>query len=369
MKHKQKSLIPNVRICRLMLPFSWIYGLGVWFRNFLFDRRVIKEKSYGVPVVCIGNLTVGGTGKTPHTEYLIRLLSERGKVSVLSRGYKRKSKGFVLASRSSGVDDIGDEPYQMEHKYPFVTVAVDEKRQRGIEVLLSLPKDEPYVILLDDAFQHRYVKAGMNILLTDSNRLISRDSLLPAGRLREHEQGKRRADIVIVTKCKKNAPEAFFAQVENELSLEPHQHLFFSYVKYGTLYPLFEDGKAEDALATRSNILLLTGIAEPAPMRDYLESWGYGVRSLSFSDHHNFSERDAALLSKEFDRLDSRSTIIVTTEKDASRLQALQCLEERLKSKIYVLPIEIDFLQGKGKMFNDIIETYVRENNRNGSMD
>ena len=369
MKHKQKTLIPSVRICRLLLPFSWLYGAGVWVRNILFDRGVIKEKRYAVPVVCIGNLTVGGTGKTPHTEYLIRLLSENLGVAVLSRGYKRKSKGFVLASQSSGVEDIGDEPYQMKHKYPFVAVAVDEKRQRGIEMLLSLPQDEPDVILLDDAFQHRYVKPGLNILLTDSNRLISRDYLLPAGRLREYFPSKRRADIIIVTKCKKDAPKAFFAQVEKEIAPEPYQKLFFSYIKYGNLYPLFEEGKADEEVAEKTDVLLLTGIAEPAPMRNHLESMGYGVHQLSFSDHHDFTERDAALLNREFSRLDYRNSIIVTTEKDASRLQALQYIEEQIRSKIYVMPIEIDFLQGKRDVFNDIIETYVGENKRNGSMD
>ena len=229
-----------ISINKNLLPLSWFYGLGVGFRNLLFEMGILKSRSFNVPVISVGNITVGGTGKTPHVEYLIRLMKDRAKVAVLSRGYKRKSHGFVLASKNTTVNDIGDEPYQMKTKFPDITVAVDRKRTRGIDKLTSGEQvKDTDVILLDDAFQHRYVKPGINILLVDYHRLIIYDALLPAGRLREPVKSKDRADIVIVTKCPKDLKPMEFRVITKAMKLYPYQQLFFSTHEFESLRPVF----------------------------------------------------------------------------------------------------------------------------------
>ena len=229
-----------ISINKKLLPLSWLYGLGVGFRNLLFEMGILKSRSFSTPVISVGNITVGGTGKTPHVEYLVRLLKDQAKVAVLSRGYKRKTSGFVLADKDATVRSIGDEPFQMKTKFPNVTVAVDRKRTRGIDKLTSgdYVKDID-VILLDDAFQHRYVKPGINILLVDYHRLIIYDKLLPAGRLREPVVSKNRADIVIVTKCPKDLKPMEFRVITKAMSLYPYQQLFFSTHEFEALRPVF----------------------------------------------------------------------------------------------------------------------------------
>ena len=228
----------TIKLRKWLYPVSLLYGTGVWLRNKLFDWNILKERSFPLPVISVGNITVGGTGKTPHTEYLIRLLSKEYQVSVLSRGYKRKSKGFILSTTHSTVSEIGDEPYQMKQKYPHVHVAVDANRCNGIEQLCSHNiTPETDVILLDDAFQHRYVKPGMNILLVNYHRLICNDMLLPAGKLRENPNGKHRAKIVIVTKCPKNITPIDLRVLTKQMELFPYQYLFFTTFEYGKLYP------------------------------------------------------------------------------------------------------------------------------------
>ena len=356
-----------IKINEWLLPFSWIYGIGVKVRNALFDMGILKSKSYDVPVICIGNITVGGTGKTPHTEYLIKLLSEKYKVAVLSRGYKRKSEGYVLADANTPMEMIGDEPYQMKQKFEQVYVAVDKDRRRGIERLCAdKATADTDVILLDDAYQHRYVKPGVNILLVDYHRMIGEDKLLPAGRLREPSRGKDRAHIVIVTKCPADIKPMGFRVLQKALHLYPYQKLFFSTFKYGKMCQLF--GSEERNLATLrldEHIMLLTGIASPEQMRMDLERYTKNITSLAFGDHHFFDEKDVAQINEAFAQIKAKEKIIITTEKDATRLRNTEGLSEAVKEAIFVLPIEVEIMQDQKDSFNEKILSYVLKNSRN----
>ncbi len=356
-----------------LYPLSWFYGMGVFLRNKLFDWGWIRSKSFDAPVICVGNLAVGGTGKTPHTEYLIKLLQKNGlNVATLSRGYKRKSKGFILAGHQSDVHQIGDEPYQIKSKYPNIRVAVDEDRCNGIQQLLNLDKPAVDVILLDDAFQHRYVKAGINILLTDFHRLLCDDALLPVGRLREPTSGKSRAQIVIVTKCPNDIKPIDFNIITKRLSLYAYQELYFSRFRYGMLQPLFPENsnsrKTLSSLKEDEQVLLVTGIASPISLVKEVEFYSSHVSLLAFDDHHDFTAKDLQQIKEQFLNLESSNRLIITTEKDATRLQSHPALEETLKPYIYVLPIDIEILQNQQQIFNQNIIGYVRTNSRNRSL-
>ncbi|MDR3119637.1 MAG: tetraacyldisaccharide 4'-kinase [Mediterranea sp.] len=356
------------KINKWLYPLSFLYGMGVSLRNKLFDRGILRSKSFDIPVICIGNLAVGGTGKTPHTEYLIRLLQDKYHIAVLSRGYKRKTKGYVPAGPESSAQSIGDEPYQIKNKFPRVSVAVDEKRVRGIEKLLKQEDPRAEVILLDDAFQHRYVNPGLNILLTRYHRLFCDDTLLPAGRLREPKKGMNRAQIVIVTKCPADIKPIEFNIIAERLQLDPHQKLFFSSFQYGRLTPVFpQTGAAERELPSLENdehILLVTGIASPAVMEKEIRNYTPHVELLSFGDHHNFRNKDIKLITEQFNKTKDKK-LIVTTEKDATRLAAHPAVGEELKKHIYALPIKTKILQNQEDTFNKFITNYVRENKRN----
>ncbi len=356
------------KIYKWLYPASWIYGAAVWLRNKLFDWGYYKEKKFDLPVICIGNITVGGTGKTPHTEYLIRLLQRSYQVAVLSRGYKRKSKGFVLAQPDTTVSMIGDEPYQMKQKFPNTHVAVDRDRCHGIEQLCRknvIPETD--VILLDDAFQHRYVQAGLNILLVDYNRLISEDILLPAGRLREPISGKDRANIVIITKCPKNMSPMNYRVLRNDMNLYPYQELFFTTFQYGKLHPLFNGGQDFHLTQIRPDIhiLTVTGIASPKSLLEELSSVSKHIHSLAFSDHHHFTAKDMEMIKERFEELPAGKRMIITTEKDAVRMATHPDMPEDIKPFIYVLPIEVMFLQEQRDTFNAKIMDYVRKDSRN----
>ncbi len=360
----------SVKIHHWLYPLSWLYGIGVGLRNKLFDWGWLRTKSFDVPVICVGNLAVGGTGKTPHTEYLIKLLQHEGiNVATLSRGYKRKSKGYVPATAGSSVRDIGDEPYQIKSKFPEIRVAVDEDRCHGIEQLLKLKNPAVDAVLLDDAFQHRHVKAGLNILLTDFHRLLCDDALLPAGRLREPASGKNRAQIVIVTKCPDDIKPIDFNIITKRLHLYPYQQLYFSRFRYGSLTPLFP-GKARERAACTGDeqVLLVTGIASPAPLVEEVKSYTPDVSLLAFGDHHDFSAKDLQLIEERFAQLKEGKRLIITTEKDATRLKSHPALSKALKPYMYVLPIEIEFLQNQHYIFNQNIIGYVRTNSRNRSL-
>ncbi|MCM1108126.1 MAG: tetraacyldisaccharide 4'-kinase [Clostridium sp.] len=355
-----------IKINEWLLPFSWLYGIGVRLRNELFDLGILKSRSYDVPVISVGNLTVGGTGKTPHTEYLIRLLQKKYQVAVLSRGYKRKSKGFLLADTATPMELIGDEPYQMKQKFPNAHVAVDKNRRRGIERLCDehiTPATD--VVILDDAFQHRYVQPGINILLVDYHRMIYDDKLLPAGRLREPKEGTRRANIVIVTKCPRDMKPMGFRVISKALRLFPYQKLFFSTLRYGTLRQVFgEDTRPLDSLRKEEQVVLLTGIASPEQMKLDIEQYAPLTIPLPFGDHHYFTPADVSLINQTLARIKG-DKLIITTEKDACRLQTTEGLSDEVKKYLYVLPIEVEIMQEQQETFNENITGYVLKNSRN----
>ena len=355
-----------IKIREWLTPLSWLYGLGVGFRNLMFKLGILKSRAFDIPVISVGNITVGGSGKTPHVEYLVSLLKDKLKVAVLSRGYKRKSKDYVLADNDSTMSQIGDEPYQIKQKFPDIYVAVDKKRTRGIDRLTSdgLTKDVD-VILLDDAYQHRYVKPGVSILLIDYHRLIIYDKLLPAGCLREPQEGKSRADIVIITKCPKDLRPMEYRVLMKALDLYPYQSLYFTTLAYDNLKQVYGTGSiALNSLPKSCNVLLLTGIASPKQMQHDLEVYNYNLHLLAFSDHHNFSKKDVREINSKFAALPSPK-IIITTEKDASRIKFVEGLEDEVKESMYALPIRIQFMLGQEEEFNNKIINYVRKNSRN----
>lgn len=355
-----------IKINHWLTPLSWLYGLGVGIRNFLFDIGVLESRAFSVPIISVGNITVGGAGKTPHVEYLIRLLKERFNVAVLSRGYKRKSRGFVLADESSTMSDIGDEPLQMHRKFPDIAVAVDRKRCHGIDQLMELPEtSNTDVVLLDDAYQHRYVKPGINILLVDYHRLIIYDKLLPAGRLREPMSGKTRADIVIVTKCPKDLKPMSFRVLSRAMSLFPYQQLYFTYLEYGNPKGIFSQKECSlKELSNLDQVLLITGIASPEQMIKDLSPRCKKLEHLRFKDHHNFTQKDVDEINSRYAQL-TGSKIIITTEKDATRLLDVDGLSDEVKANIYALPIEIKVMLDKQERFDQSIIDYVTANSRN----
>jgi tetraacyldisaccharide 4'-kinase len=351
-------------INKWLLPFSWLYGLGVKLRNFAFELGILKSRSFDVPVISVGNITVGGTGKTPHVEYLAKHLKELFHVAILSRGYKRKSKGFILANAQTTMLDIGDEPYQMKQKFPDVTVAVDKSRCHGIEELVGNDKSLD-VILLDDAFQHRYVKPGINILLVDYHRLVIYDTLLPAGRLREPLVAKDRADVVIVTKCPKDLKPMEFRVITKAMHLYPYQNLYFTTLEYDDMQPIFGgESRSLKSLKADEQILLLTGIASPEQMVHDLEPYSKNLTPLTFADHHHFKTKDIQLINETFEKL-PQPRCIITTEKDATRLHNVEGLSEEVRRHIYTLPVSIRFMQEQEETFNQYIIGYVRKNSRN----
>lgn len=355
-----------IKINEWLLPISWLYGLGVRLRNRMFDLGVLKSRSFDIPVISVGNITVGGSGKTPHVEYLINLLREKVKVAVLSRGYKRKSRGYVLAGPDTPMRMIGDEPFQMAQKFPDVHVAVNHSRCKGIERITSDNETQDTdVIILDDAFQHRYVKPGINILLVDYHRLIIYDKLLPAGRLREPQSGKSRADIVIVTKCPEDLRPMDFRVITRAMDLYPYQTLYFTTLEYEPLKAVFGKGtKSLDTLGKDCNILLLTGIASPAQMILDLKKYSGNITPLTFPDHHQFNSSDIRQLNDTFGAMKGPK-IIITTEKDKSRLLDTEGMTDEVRHALYELPIRIKFMPGQEEEFNSKIIGYVRKNSRN----
>lgn len=361
---------PPVEIRRSLLPLSWLYGLGVNLRNWMFDRHILKQKSFDIPVICVGNITVGGTGKTPHIEYLVRLLSKEYKVAVLSRGYKRKSRGFRVVDVGSSVRDAGDEPLQIKQKFPEILVVVDKNRSKAIEKILSIEKPErPDLILLDDGFQHRHVKPSLSILLVDSNRPVFEDRLLPAGLLREPLIGKIRASMVVVTKCNPDMQPIDFRIYTNGLDLYPFQELYFTSLEYGTIQPVFPElGESELQLddLRKKHLFLVTGIASPGPLVDKLEHKTYNLYTKFFPDHHAFTKEDIRTIRGMVEEVEDPNKIILTTEKDAVRFRALPFLDEAMKRLFYYIPVQISFIdQDEKKSFNNKIYEHVRSHKAN----
>jgi len=346
----------------LLYPFALLYHIAVFIRNLMFDWGLLKSVGYEIPIICVGNLNVGGSGKTPTIEYLIRLLQTRQQVAVLSRGYKRKTKGFKLADAQSTSSDIGDEPMQYFKNHPNAIIAVDEKRVRGVQQLLSAEKP-PEVVLLDDGFQHRELRAGLNILLTDYHNLYTKDYLLPAGRLRDSRSSAKRANIIVVTKT----PIVLSPFVEKELleELKPtvNQSVYFSYIKYSRLIPFGDhQNKAPQHV---SSILLVTGIANPYPLVEHLSGKCNELFHKEFPDHHRFSEKDIFGLQKRFLDIIGKNKIIVTTMKDAVRLADSPYFSHLKDLPLYIQPMEIGFHASKHKSFDEYILEYVRENKPN----
>lgn len=353
-----------IKINEWLYPLAWLYGMGVGIRNKMFDWGLLPSETFDVPVISVGNITVGGTGKTPHVEYLIRLLKDTCPVAVLSRGYKRSTRGFLLADEGTTAKEIGDEAWQMKQKYPFISMAVDKNRRRGIHRLSD--DAETGAILLDDAFQHRYVTPGINILLTDYHRLICDDALLPAGRLREPKNAKDRANIVIVTKCPRMIKPMDFRVLSKALSLYPYQKLFFTTFNYTHIYPLFGSRNEEiplSSLPKDEEILLVAGVAQPKQVETDLSVYCKHITLMPFSDHHSFKKHDLEKIREAFDELKGKKRII-TTEKDAARLRDIVD-DEVLRENLYVLPVEVEFLLDEKEQFNQTIIGYVRKNSRN----
>ncbi|MCM1110579.1 MAG: tetraacyldisaccharide 4'-kinase [Clostridium sp.] len=332
----------------ILAPASLVYGACVGVRNWLFNRGILKSESFDIPVVVVGNIAVGGTGKTPHVEYLVEQMRHSFNVAVLSRGYRRRTSGFVLAGNNSTVDQIGDEPLQIYRKFGrTVSVAVCEKRVKGINRLRE-ERPETSMVILDDAFQHRYVHPTVAVVLTDFSRPAYDDSLLPYGRLREPMGALNRADIVVVTKCPPDVRPMDLRLVRQNLNLYPWQKLFFSTFEYGAPVPVFPDAAPAPlslaSLTEYDNLISFTGIENPRPLLRYLRRHRAKVKVMRYPDHHYFTTSDLENLSKRYQRLKGRQRYIVTTEKDAMRLRGNPDFPDELKSLIYYIPVGVRFL-------------------------
>ena len=332
----------------LLFPFAILYGIITSIRNLLYNKGVLKSYVFDIPIIAVGNLSVGGTGKTPQIEYLIRLLSTNYKIATLSRGYKRKSKGFILANATSNVEILGDEPFQLYQKFPNINVAVDADRKNGIEKLLSLP-NKPDVILLDDAFQHRKVRAGFYILLSAYDDLFCDDFMLPTGNLRESRSGSKRADMIIITKCPRDLSDIAQQNIKKKIGF--NKLVFFSFIDYDDqIYNETESKRVEEI--SYIDKLLLAGIAKPKPFFDYLQ--GKNDVLMVFPDHHHFTENDIQDIKNK-----ANNKLIITTEKDYVRLK-----NQNLKTLFY-LPIKSSFIKDCDN-FDKTILNYVGRSSRNG---
>lgn len=352
----------------ILTPFSRLYGFGVAARNWLFDRGWLRERRFAMPVIAVGNLAAGGTGKTPHVEYLLRLLSGYP-TAMVSRGYGRITRGFRWVDAHTAALEGGDEPVQVARKLPAVRVAVDADRCEAIEILLQSGCPPHTAVVLDDAFQHRYVKAGLNILLTDYHHLFTRDRLLPVGRLREPAEGMRRAHIIVVTKCPPGLTAEEADAIRSEIVPAPSQRLFFSTMDYGAPYPyLSPAGSQSPRPNADTDVVLLTGIARPAPLVEHVKRQARSVVHIAFPDHHRFVANDAVRINETCARLEYRCTVL-TTEKDAVRIGQLRGLRDEVTRALHVQPIEVRFLFNQEQEFNQTIKDYVRQNQRNSAMD
>jgi tetraacyldisaccharide 4'-kinase len=346
---------------------SLFFGIVTAVRNKFFDWGIIHSTEFELPVISVGNITIGGTGKTPHVEYLLNLLRNNHHVAFLSRGYKRKTKGFLLATKTSTPEEIGDEPYQVLKKFDDILVAVDEKRVHGIE---SLQEHEPDLkcVILDDAFQHRYVIPGLSILLIDYYRPLSKDKLLPAGNLRENISGIRRANMVIVTKVPHEIKPIELRLWIKDLNLFPYQFLYFTSFKYGDLVPVFHPKQKKISLQeieeTRPGVLLITGIANPAPLYERLINCCSFIEHIVFPDHYKYTPEDMNEIERWYINLRGEKKIIITTEKDAVKIRELSMPSQNLKNEFFYLPVEISFLAKKQEEFDKNIKDYVQKNRR-----
>lgn len=348
----------NARV-PLLFPFSLIYGAVAGIRNVLFHFNILPVSTFSTPVIGIGNLSTGGTGKTPHIEYLIRLLKNDYKIATLSRGYGRKGSGFVRAEAGHDHKKIGDEPLQYLVKFPDITVAVDNRRVRGIKKILAITP-APEIILMDDSFQHRWVKPSLNVLLTDFRNLYRDDYLLPGGNLREPIIGARRADIIIVTKTDPVFPKMLRQFIIEKMKPLPHQKLLFSTIDYGNFRPIT---KAASASKTQkvNTILLVSGIANPYPLEDFLGKKCENLETLKFNDHHDYTETDVKKIENTFNNIISKNKIIVTTEKDAMRLKHPEIFQFVDCLPVYSIGIEVVFHDNDKALFDEEILRCIKQ--------
>lgn len=353
----------------LLIPVSWLYGLVITARNIFYDKKLLKSHSFPLPVINVGNLTMGGTGKTPHIEYLIRLLRENFRVATLSRGYGRKTKGYMLVSNPSSTSMVGDEPIQYHTKFPDITVSVGEDRVAAIENLLKLmPK--PEVILMDDAYQHRAVNPGLNILLIEHDSMLKRNYILPSGTLRESKSGMKRADIIIVSKCPEILVPIERKRLVEHINLLPHQKLFFSFFKYGDIVRL--NGRQSNMIMgtnyyfeKRFTILLVTGIANPSGLAEFLKRKTDKLETMIFRDHHEFTPADLRSITETFNNIANANKIIITTEKDAMRLRNPELDEATRALPLFYIPVQVNFHHNDQEQFDNFVLNYARQNQTN----
>lgn len=341
----------------LLIPFSLLYGFGISLRNIAYKYGLLKGIGFNIPLISVGNLTIGGAGKTPHIEYLIRLLKDYINVATLSRGYGRKTKGFLLVNPNKTSEEVGDEPLQFKRKFPDVLVSVSENRTFAIPQLL-MEQEALQAVLLDDAFQHRSIDPGLNILLTEYQYPYTKDFLLPSGRLREWPSAAQRADIIIVSKCPRELSEGDKEQMIKELAPMSYQKVFFSYYTYQKPYYIFNP-VYRAPLNPDLNILLISAIARTEYLVDYLEEEVNSVRVLQYEDHHYFTNYDVSQLKRNFELIDNPNKIILTTEKDAMRLELHRPYLIEHKLPVFVLPTEVSFHGEDGATFNKAVQQFL----------
>ena len=342
----------------LLLPLTMWYAVGVALRGLLFATGLLRQKAPHITTIGIGNLSCGGTGKTPHAEHLLRLLSAEYRVAYLSRGYRRESKGFVLCEGEPSPSLLGDEAAMVARKFPSVMVAVCERRVEGVRRLMALPTP-PQVVVLDDVFQHRYIKPTCNILLTEFGRPYYADSILPFGNLREFRSGKDRASIVIVTKTPRDISPIARHNVVAALAAQPYQKVFFSSMRLGKPVGVTDGSVLEPNVV--EHVMVVTGVAHPEPLVAHLAQYGQ-VTTRRFPDHHAFTPKELASLRAEFEAIEASRKVVVTTEKDAARLSAPSCQQALAGLPLYVVPMEVEMQGTPDFDFDTIIRSTVKEN-------
>ncbi|GAB5551999.1 MAG: tetraacyldisaccharide 4'-kinase [Saprospiraceae bacterium] len=350
-------MVQHILFKILLAPFSLLYGLGVGLRNQFYRWNLLKGVEFDLPVISVGNLSVGGAGKTPHIEYLVRLLKSYLEVATLSRGYKRKTKGYLVVKPQMNAEQVGDEPLQFKRKYPDIQVAVSESRALGIPMLVS-DHPEVQVVLLDDAFQHRAVKPGMNIMLTEFSHPFTKDYLLPSGRLREWRSAYQRADTIIVSKCPPEVTPEQRAEFLRDIQPLPSQKIYFSYYDYAQPYFIFNSQYGVQ-LSPDLDVLLICAIARTEYLTDYLTSKVNNVSVMEFEDHHFFTKYDVAQLKENFERLESKKKVIITTEKDAMRLELHHPYIRQNQMPIFAIPVQVRFHFDEGPQFEADVKQFL----------
>jgi len=355
----------TIKFYPLLYPVAFLYKIGVTIRNWLFDWKLLPSTQFPIPVICVGNLVVGGTGKTPFVEYLIRLLSAKYRIAVLSMGYKRKTSGFILADSTSTSSEIGDEACQIKFKFPRVIVAVDKNRRRAMRHLLAMPEDaRPQVVLLDDGFQHRYLRPSLSIVITAYDRLFVDDKILPVGRLREPAKSISRADMIVVSKCPATIDPEYFFSLLNIMSRRfLMNQLYFTNIAYLQPEHVFPEGNELfrwKKIPKDDDILLISGIANPVPFIEKIKSYASKVSVLTFADHHAFTKKDIQTMQAELSKMNSQHPWIIFTEKDAARIRHNPLFPDEWKSRMYYLPITNRFLlENEGKIFDAKIMQHI----------